>query len=91
MTCEPFAYGTVIGIAGGLLLSVATTARLKTSDTGANLVLVNFGPAILGSGVFALEILSAVIALVAGIVFAVHCRWKPRSLSVVGWFTALFY
>jgi hypothetical protein len=88
MKRDSFAYGIVIGIAVALTLSMATTTGLKRLPD-ANLV--NFGPGLLGFGVFALEILTAAIALVAASVFLFRKRRKPAgfllsfALTVVGW------
>ena len=88
MKWKPFAYGIGIGIAVALPLSLATTAALKILPD-ANLV--NFGPAIFGFGIFALEILAAAVALLAGSVCLLRRRWKKAgfamafAITVVGW------
>jgi hypothetical protein len=90
-----FAYGSAIGVAVALTLSVASTGLLKRQPD-ANLV--NFGPAIFGIAIVGLEILAAAGALVTASVFLLRKRWKRAGfalafgITVVGWYVkALFY
>ena len=94
MKRHSFAYGIGFGIAVALPLSIATTAALKRLPD-ANLV--NFGPALFGFGVFSLEILVAVIALIVAAVFLFRKRWKPAGfwlsfgLTIVGWWARVMF
>jgi hypothetical protein len=95
MRWDSFAYGSAIGVAVALALSVASTGLLKMQPD-ANLV--NFGPAIFGIAIFGLEILTAAVALVIATVFLLRRRWKRAGfalafgITVVGWYVrVLFY
>jgi hypothetical protein len=95
MNRDSFAYGSAIGVAVGLALSVASAGLLK-KQPDANLV--NFGPAIFGIAIVGLEILAAAGALVIASLFLLRKRWKRAGfalafgVTVVGWYVkALFY
>ena len=95
MKWDSFAYGSAIGVAVALALSVASAGLLKRLPD-ANLV--NFGPAILGIAIVGLEILAAAVALVTASVFLFRGRWKRAGfalafgITVVGWCVkAMFY
>ena len=79
MKWKPFLYGSATGLALGLLLSIGTTSALRTLPESN---LVNFGPAIFGTGIFALEALGFAIALIAGLIFLVRRRWKLAGFCI---------
>ena len=95
MKWASLAYGSAIGVAVALVLSVASTEFLKRQPD-ANLV--NFAPAILGISIFGVNILAAAVALVTASVWLFRSRWKRGAfglafgITVVGWWVkTLFY
>ena len=88
MKRDSFAYGLTIGVAVALAFSIAIATAIKHLPDA---TLVNFGPALLGFGLFAMEILAAAVALVAAGVFLVRKSWKRAgfalsfALTVAGW------
>ena len=88
MKWASLAYGSAIGVAVALVLSVASTEFLKRQPD-ANLV--NFAPAILGISIFGVNILAAAVALVTASVWLFRAAgnaallvWRSASRSWVG-------
>lgn len=78
MKWQLFAYGIVFGPWLGLLL---TAGNIRLDRTFPESNLVNFGPAIVGFGIFTIEVLAAAIALIAGVVLLIRRRWRPPDLA----------
>jgi hypothetical protein len=92
MKRDSFAYGIAFGITVALPLSIATTTALKRlPDTN----LVNFGPALFGFGLFALELLVAAVALVVAGVFLFRKGWRRAgfclsfALTIIAWWASV--